>query len=145
MVLEQLPVDPRDHPARVDHDELGARFQGDREHPSRPRDNREHVPLRRRGADEVEAVRVVHGLDLHVFGGADELQADRRRGPHRLLSHVDVDERGDLAGLGRGTGHGAAERGLPGVEPADQHDGAGLLDGPLDEGLVLVQTASSDA
>ena len=93
VVLEHLPVDPRNHPGRVHDDEVRPHLLGLFVQGGHPRDDRQQVALRRRGADERQRVGARERLRFEVLGPAQDLQRDRGGRPDRLLADVRVQER----------------------------------------------------
>ena len=101
-------------------------------------DHRQEVALRRRRADEVQRVGRRERLGLEILRASNDLQRDRRRRPHGLLTDIRVQDRRGPARRERSRQELARQRGLPGIHAADQEHRVLRSHRLVDERLVLV-------
>ena len=143
VVLHQLTPDTAHHAAGVDDHEIAPLLACAVAEPGERSHQRQQVVLGRRRSHEPERVGVGEPFQREVVGLTDVLEAHGGGGSDRLLGDVGV-EVGHGATSPEGIGGGGTSQGaLARVEAADEHDGACLPGGSIDEPVVLVHNAPS--
>src|SRR5919204_2895270 len=143
VVLQDLPVDPGDQPARVDNHEVGSLLPGLPVELGDAGDDGQEMALGGGRTDERQRIGPLEHLGGEVIGRADVLQRDRGRWSDRFLADVGVQERGRSSRRHRGLEQPPCEGALARVDPADQHHGSLRADRLVDQRFVLVHIASA--